>query len=70
MSDVKKCPKCGGEMIRGSNENLGRNFACTRSEPKPEELRVGKVLSYCCRNCGYVGFYKEMKEKKEGVWGL
>ena len=66
MNEVETeiCPKSGGKMIKGSTENLGRNFACTRSEPKSEELRV-RVQSYWCRKCGYIEFYKELKEKKE-----
>jgi predicted nucleic-acid-binding Zn-ribbon protein len=56
--EAETCPKCGGKMIEGSTETLGRNFACTRGEPKPEEWRV-RVQSYHCRECGYIEFYKE-----------
>ncbi len=61
MNEAKKCPKCSREMAKGSNENLARNFACTRSEPKPGDPVVG-VQSYCCKNCGYIEFYKERKK--------
>lgn len=60
MSEGKKCPKCGGEMVRGSNENLVRNFACTRGEPKPEDLQIVKVHSSYCKSCGYMEFYREL----------
>lgn len=43
MSDVKKCSKCGGEMVMGTSENLVRNFSCTRVEPKSEDLQTVKV---------------------------
>ena len=38
--EAETCSKCGGKMIEGSTETLGRNFACKRGEPKPEEWRV------------------------------
>jgi predicted nucleic-acid-binding Zn-ribbon protein len=65
MSQGKRCPKCGGEMTEGSTETLGRNFACTRSEPKPGEVNV-RVQSFHCGNCGYMEFYRELKQG-EGV---
>lgn len=60
MSGVKTCPKCRGEMIRGSKENLERNFACTRGEPNPEVPQKVNVQPYYCRNCGYIEFYREL----------
>lgn len=60
--EAKICPKCDGEMIDGSNENLERNFACTRAEPNPEVPPLVKVQPYYCKDCGYIEFYKEMKE--------
>ena len=60
-----KCPKCGGEMIMGSKENLERNFACTRGEPNPKAPQMVKIQPYYCKNCGYIEFYRETKE--EGV---
>jgi hypothetical protein len=65
-SGVLKFPKYDGEMVRGSTETLGRNFSCTRGEPKtPEELRACRVQSYYCKKCGYTEFYKEMKQMKK-----
>ena len=60
LSEVKKCPKCRGEMIRGSKENLEGNFACTRGEPNPEVPQIVKVQSYYCKSCGYMEFYREL----------
>lgn len=63
-NEVMKCPKCGGEMNKGSKENLERNFACTRGEPNPEVPQVVKVQSYYCKNCGYIEFYSKLEKKK------
>ena len=60
MNNVKKCPKCDSEMVRGTSENLVRNFSCTRGEPRPEDLQVVKVRSSYCRSCGYMEFYREL----------
>ena len=60
-NEAMKCPKCGGEMIRGSQENLEINFACTRREPQPEVPHTVKVQPYYCKNCGFIELYKEKK---------
>jgi len=61
MSEVKKCLKCGGIMVKGSVENLGLAFGCTRTEPKkPEDLPADRVQPYYCENCGYMEFYKKL----------
>jgi predicted nucleic-acid-binding Zn-ribbon protein len=61
MSEVKKCPKCSGEMEIGHLHNAlyWRNGRST--------LRFGldgKVFGYKCRNCGYIEFYFEKEENK------
>jgi len=30
MGEVKKCPKCCGKMVEGSEQNLNDSFRCTR----------------------------------------
>jgi len=61
MSEVKKCPKCGKMMVKGSAENLGLAFGCTRTEPKkPEDLPADRVQPYYCDNCGFMEFYKKL----------
>jgi uncharacterized OB-fold protein len=54
--EVKKCPKCGGEMEVGyllgaPYWRRGRNLIGTRWE--------GRVFAYKCKSCGYVEFYFE-----------
>jgi predicted nucleic-acid-binding Zn-ribbon protein len=61
MSQGERCPKCEGEMVRGSAETLGRDFTCTRTEPKPDEVHV-RVQSCYCRICGYIELYTEKTE--------
>jgi predicted Zn-ribbon and HTH transcriptional regulator len=60
MKKVLKCPKCSGEMIKGSIKNL-ECFACTRREPNREIPRTVMVQPYYCKNCGYIEFYRETK---------
>jgi predicted nucleic-acid-binding Zn-ribbon protein len=64
-SEIKKCPKCRGEMIEGSQDNLEWRFACTRREPNPEAPQIAQIQSYYCKNCGYIEFYRKTRE--EGV---
>ncbi len=47
-------------MVWGTNENLVRNFACTRGEPKPEDLQIVRAHSCYCKSCGYMEFYREL----------
>ncbi len=64
MTDISKCPKCSGKMMKGSKENLDRNFACTRPEPDPEVTPRVKIQSYYCTSCGFMEFYRELKTDK------
>jgi predicted nucleic-acid-binding Zn-ribbon protein len=64
MSEVKKCPKCGGEMRRGK-VRVG-------IPPGLGLLRAGcffpdEIYPMYCENCGFLELYfeKEKKEKKE-----
>jgi len=60
MSEVRKCPKCGGEMEKGRIFTYGGiSFA------KKGDWFGDKIIPYYCKNCGYIEIYKEMKEKKE-----
>jgi len=61
LSEVKKCPKCGGEMVEA-----GRLVAHTRvltdvSLAKKGDVIGDRIIPYYCRTCGYIEFYKEMK---------
>jgi len=56
LSEVKKCPKCGGEMEKG--ELLPRSTLGGFWKPK-------RILPYVCKRCGYIELYREMKEKKD-----
>lgn len=61
MSEVKKCPKCRGKMVKGSEQTLGGVFECTRRESgKPEDQWVTVVQPYYCESCGYIELYKEL----------
>jgi predicted nucleic-acid-binding Zn-ribbon protein len=56
-NEVKKCPKCGGEMEVGFLRN-----APYWTHGRSVWLSIGwdgRVFAYKCRNCGYVEFYFE-----------
>jgi len=62
MSEVKRCPKCGGEMEVGHLRNAvywthGRSMRGLEWD--------GRVFGYKCRNCGYVEFYFENQRKED-----
>jgi uncharacterized Zn finger protein len=56
MSEVKKCPKCGGEMEVGYLFNAPY---WTRGRSRWSIGWDGRVFLYKCKNCGYVEFYFE-----------
>jgi len=61
MSEVKKCPKCGGEMEVGylTNASYWR-----RGRSLWSFGWAGRVFGYKCSNCGYIEFYFEKQENK------
>ncbi len=61
MSEVNKCPKCGGTMAKG--RGLGSWGGVTFA--KKDDWFGDKIMAYYCINCGYIELFKEMKEKKE-----
>ncbi len=63
-SDVKRCPKCDGEMLKGEFSSVA-NFGVTR-EPhfvatygwmQVKYDRATPVDTYMCLKCGYLEFY-------------
>jgi len=65
MNEAKKCPKCDGKMVRGSEQTMDDAFRCTRGGtegPKKLEQYDFKIQPYYCEDCGYIEFYKERKE--------
>ena len=65
MNDVKKCAKCGGKMVKGSDQTLDDAFRCTRGGtegPKRLEKYNFRIQPYYCEECGYIEFYKENRK--------
>jgi len=57
-SEVKKCPKCDGEMKKGF-----RLVSYTEITVAKEKQPVGDYIdALMCMNCGYIELYKEKKE--------
>ena len=61
MSDVKKCPKCNGEMVQCE---FLKNFPKVVVFPKEGRRSFDRVISTYCKKCGFMEIYKEMKEKR------
>jgi predicted nucleic-acid-binding Zn-ribbon protein len=56
MSEVKKCPKCGGEMEKGKDlKGYGSNITLRKSG----DLRGDKIVPIYCTNCGFIELYVE-----------
>jgi predicted nucleic-acid-binding Zn-ribbon protein len=62
MSEVKKCPKCGGEIVEGE---FLKNIPKVTIFPKKGRRRFDRVIPFYCKNCGFIEVYKEMREKKD-----
>jgi predicted nucleic-acid-binding Zn-ribbon protein len=56
MSEVKQCPKCGGEMEIGL---LSSAYYWTQGKSRWTTGIGPKVFAYKCKNCGYVELYVE-----------
>ena len=59
MGEVKKCPKCGGEMEQG---NRIAGFGGGITFAKRNDLVGDKIIPFYCKNCGYIELYKELKK--------
>ena len=62
MSEVKKCPKCGGEMEEGERITAYMTQAVTFA--KKTDLFGDKIIPFYCKSCGYIELYKKMKKKR------
>ena len=54
MSEVKKCPKCGGEMEWGTDlRGYGRYITLRKSG----DWIGDKIIPLYCTNCGFIELY-------------
>jgi predicted nucleic-acid-binding Zn-ribbon protein len=58
MNEVKKCPKCSGEMVEGSVKTCSGLFRLQ----KRGDFGGTTFEPSTVRNGGYIEFYKQMKE--------
>jgi len=61
MSEVKKCPKCGGEMVQISRLSNGHAAIQLSNGWLSSQ---GKVIPFCCQNCGYIELYGEKTSRR------
>jgi predicted nucleic-acid-binding Zn-ribbon protein len=56
MTEVKKCPKCGGEMVLGMLSVQGGPG--WEINWRVQKRKLGeRIVSYRCRQCGYAELY-------------
>jgi predicted nucleic-acid-binding Zn-ribbon protein len=61
---VEKCPKCGGDMVRGDRLVAHTRVLASVSLAKRGDILGDSIIPYYCENCGYIEFYKEIKGVK------
>ena len=59
MKEVKKCPKCNGEMVQGE---FLKNLPKVAVISKEGRRRFDRVIPSYCEKCGFMEIYKEIKE--------
>ena len=64
MSEVKKCPKCAGEMEKGSKLVGEHSLLSVRFAKKGDALG-DQIIPFFCKSCGFIEIYKGMTGKKD-----
>lgn len=64
MNEVERCPKCGGEMAKSDRLVAATRLLANVTLAKRGDIIGDRIIPYYCRDCGYIEFYKEMKEKR------
>ncbi len=65
MTEVKKCPKCSGEMVGAHRLVAHTRLLAGISLAKKGDLVGDRIIPFYCVSCGYIEFYKEMKDGKQ-----
>jgi predicted nucleic-acid-binding Zn-ribbon protein len=65
MSEVKKCPKCSREMVKAHRLVAHTKLLASVSLAKEGALVGERIIPFYCVNCGYIEFYKEMRDGKD-----
>ncbi|MDH5482318.1 MAG: PF20097 family protein [Candidatus Bathyarchaeota archaeon] len=66
MNEVRKCPKCDGEMEQGCIRPGGyMPVRFSDSESFWFRGRQRKIYAFSCKVCGYTELYTEKSEKKD-----
>lgn len=65
MNEAAKCPKCSGEMIEAHRLVAHTRVLSGVSLAKKGDLLGDRIIPFYCRDCGYIEFYKEMKEAEQ-----
>jgi predicted RNA-binding Zn-ribbon protein involved in translation (DUF1610 family) len=60
VPEVKKCPKCGGEMELGQDLTPFslHSVGCVRLRKTDDQIG-DKIIPFYCKNCGFIEIYKD-----------
>ncbi|MEM3458670.1 MAG: zinc ribbon domain-containing protein [Candidatus Bathyarchaeia archaeon] len=61
MSENQKCPKCGGDMVRGDRLATATRVLSSVYLAKRGDILGDGIVPYYCEKCGYIELYKEIK---------
>ena len=66
MNEVKKCPKCEGEMIEGEDLMPFSLHWVRDVKLRKKGDHIGdEIIPFCCTDYGYIELFRKMEEKKE-----
>ena len=65
-TEVRKCPKCGGEMEAGEDLTPFSIHWVRDVKFRKKGDEIGdKIIPFYCTACGYIELYKKNDKKKE-----
>jgi predicted nucleic-acid-binding Zn-ribbon protein len=64
MNEVRKCPKCDGEMEIGY---LPGAFSWSKGKSLWRIGESRRIFGHACKKCGYMDFYLDRSVKRKGL---
>ena len=61
--EVKKCPKCNGQMTEAHRLVAHTRLLASISLAKKGDIIGDRIIPFYCKNCDYVELYKESSKR-------